>query len=185
MCRRPTVALQRRENGVNLQEGHQIQNRNLEGNMRGQGQRLRPTAERKGRGEIQPNRAGGGYDLTDSALHQWESSELLRLRGCDQSQARINPRTIQGRLVCSNTRICRLVRTKTRSGVFFNHTEKEWSNEFTRAISHNNPHSDWLSIIYDNASISPTNPALKSRNKHTYPVILQDSAPNSLHVAAG
>ncbi len=38
--------------------------------MRGQGQRLRPTAERKGSGEIQPNGAGGGYDFTDSALHQ-------------------------------------------------------------------------------------------------------------------
>ena len=149
--------------------------------MRGQGQRLRPTAERKGRGEIQPNRAGGGYDLTDSALRQWESSELLQLRGCDQSRARINPRTIQGRLVGSNTRICCLVKTKRRSGLFFsptpNYTAKEWSDEFTRAIGHNNPHSDRLSIIYVSASISLTNHALKSRNKHACPVILQDSAP--------
>lgn len=61
--------------------------------MRGQGQRLRPTAERKGSGETQPKRAGPGYDLADSVVRQSERRTPPQLRGCSQSRTRTNPRT--------------------------------------------------------------------------------------------
>lgn len=59
----------------------------------GQGQRLRPTAERKGSGETQPNSAGGGYHMTDSAFSQSEYRTLVQLYHSSQSVVRINPRT--------------------------------------------------------------------------------------------
>lgn len=61
--------------------------------MRGQGERLRPTAERKGSGETQPNGAGDGYDFTDSAVRQSERRKPMQPRDGDQSRVRINPRT--------------------------------------------------------------------------------------------
>lgn len=48
----------------------------------------------------------------------------------------------------------------------FKSTGRERTNEFTRAISHNNHYTNKLSIIYDDTSISPTNRMLKSRNNH-------------------
>lgn len=84
----------------------------------------------------------------------------------------------------SSTSICCSARSKKRRVRFFNHPGKERTNEFARAISHNNHYGNKLSIAHDHASISPTNPVLKPRNSHMRAIVLKDPAAFSVGVAA-